>query len=49
MVLVCIYGSPDGDLQLFLQNMEIIIQKVQLKRKRVILCGDWNINFMEDD
>jgi hypothetical protein len=27
---------------------EVVIQKVQLKRKRVILYGDWNINFMED-
>jgi hypothetical protein len=38
----------DGDLTLFLKNLEIVIQKLQLKRKTVILCGDWNINFMED-
>jgi hypothetical protein len=28
--------------------LEIVIQKVLLKRKRVILCGDWNINVMKD-
>jgi hypothetical protein len=39
IVLVCIYRAPDGDLHLFLKNLEIVIQKVQLKRKRVILCA----------
>jgi exonuclease III len=45
---VCIYRAPDGNFHLFLNNLEKVIQKVQLKRKRVILCGDWNVNFMED-
>jgi hypothetical protein len=48
IVLVCIYSSPHGDLHLFLKNLEIVIKKMHLKRKRVILFGDWNINFMED-
>jgi exonuclease III len=48
IVLVCIYRSPDGDFQLFQQNLETVIQKVQSKKKRVILCGDWNINVLED-
>jgi hypothetical protein len=48
IVLVCTYRSPDGDFHIFLKNLEIVIQKVQLKRKRVILSVDWNINFMED-
>jgi hypothetical protein len=47
-VLVCIYRSLDGDFHIFLEKLEIVIQKVQLKRKRVILYGDWNIHFMED-
>jgi exonuclease III len=41
------YRAPDGD-HLFLKYMEIVIQNVQLKVRRVILCGDWNINFIED-
>jgi exonuclease III len=28
--------------------LEVVIQKVQLKKKKLILCGDWNINFLED-
>jgi hypothetical protein len=48
IVLVCIYRAPDGDCHLFIKNLEMVIQKVQLKRKRVILFGDWNINVMKD-
>jgi hypothetical protein len=46
--LVCIYRSPDGDFHTFINNLEIVIEKVQLKWKRVILCGKWNIHFLED-
>jgi hypothetical protein len=49
VVLVCIYRSPGGDFQIFLKNLEIVIQKVSSKRKGVILCRDWNINVMEDN
>jgi hypothetical protein len=45
---MCIYRSPGGDLHLFLKNLEIVIKKMQLKRKRVNLYGGWNINFIKD-
>jgi hypothetical protein len=38
IVLVFIYRSPDRDFYIFLKNLEIVIKKVHLKRKRVILC-----------
>jgi exonuclease III len=47
-VVVCVYRSPDGDFYMFLKNLEAVIQKVQLKKKKLILCGDWNINFVDD-
>ena len=25
-----------------------MIQKVQVRKRRLILCGNWNINFMQD-
>jgi len=25
-----------------------VIQKVQARNKRLILCGDWNINFIQE-
>jgi hypothetical protein len=33
---------------MFLKNLEDVIQKVQLKKKTLILCGEWNINFLDD-
>jgi hypothetical protein len=33
IVFVCIYRAPDGDFHLFLNNLEKVIQKVQLKGK----------------
>jgi hypothetical protein len=47
-VVVCVYRSLDGDFYMFLKNLEGVIQKVQLKKKKLILCGDWNINFVDD-
>ena len=44
-IVVCIYRSPDGNFGVFLNNLELIIQKIQSKRKKIILCGDWNLNF----
>ena len=42
------YRSPDGDFSTFLRSFESLIQKVQARNKRFILCGDWNINFMKE-
>jgi hypothetical protein len=29
--------------------LEKLINKVQLKGKQLILCGDWNVNFLHDN
>jgi exonuclease III len=47
-VVVCVYRSRNGDFYMFLKNLEVIIQKLQLKKKKLILCGDWNTNFLDD-
>jgi exonuclease III len=46
-VCVCVYRSPDGDFSTFLRSLESVIQKVQARNKWLILCDDWNINFMQ--
>jgi hypothetical protein len=46
-ILVCIYRSPDSDFCDFLNKLEELIVKVVSKRKRLIMCGDWNVNFLE--
>jgi hypothetical protein len=47
-ILVCIYRSPHSDFYTFLNKLEIVICKVQVKGMKLILCGDWNINFLQD-
>ena len=36
-IIVCIYRSPDGNFWIFLKNLELIIQKIQSKKKN--LCS----------
>jgi exonuclease III len=48
MIVVCVYRSPDGDFTIFLSSLESVIKKVQMRKKRLLLCGDWNINFMQE-
>jgi hypothetical protein len=44
-ILACICRSPDSDFYEFLRKLEILITKVHSKGKRLILCGDLNVNF----
>jgi exonuclease III len=48
IILICIYRSPNGKFEVFLNRLEIVIQKLQNTKKRLILSGDWNINFLHD-
>ncbi|PNF17939.1 hypothetical protein B7P43_G18419 [Cryptotermes secundus] len=48
LILVCIYRSPHSDFYTFLEKLEIVIFKVQMKGMKLIRCGDWNINFLQD-
>jgi len=43
-----VYRSPDGNFPTFLRSLDSVIQKVQARNKQLILCGDWNINFMQE-
>jgi len=47
--IVCIYRSPDGQLEKFLKELEVVIQKLLRKNKILLLCGDWNIDFLKED
>ena len=38
--IVCIYRSPDGQLEKFLNELEVVIQKLLRKNKILLLCGD---------
>jgi len=43
-----VYRSSDGDFSTFLRSLESVVQKVQTRNKRLMLCGDWNINIMQE-
>jgi exonuclease III len=48
-IIVCIYRSPDSNFWIFLKNLELIIQIVHARNKKLLVCGDWNLNFMLDN
>ena len=47
IIIICIYRSPDGKINIFFEKLEMIIQKLIDKHKTLILCGDWNINLLQ--
>ena len=46
-IVACIYRSPNGKFEEFLNKLESVIGKVQSRGKHILLCGDWNINFLQ--
>jgi hypothetical protein len=43
---VYIYKAPDGQIDIFLNKLETLIQKLLSKNKSLLLCGDWNIDLL---
>ena len=48
-ITVCIYRSPDRNFLIFLKILELIMQKIQSRNKKLLLCCDWNLIFMLDN
>ena len=46
--LACIYRSSQSNAYEFIDKLETLIVKIQQKDNNVILCGDWNINFLQN-
>jgi len=42
----CIYRSPQGNVNNFLANLEELLKKHSLNKKKIIICGDFNIDFL---
>jgi len=47
VIIICIYRSPNGKIDTFFNKLELVMQKLRKKQKTLILCGDWNINFLQ--
>jgi hypothetical protein len=46
--IICIYRSPTGNFSYFLNQMEIILNKIYKTSNKIILCGNLNINYFND-
>lgn len=49
LFVICIYRSPNGDIDIFFQKFQECLNWVSKRKtcKRVIVCGDLNIDFMQ--
>jgi hypothetical protein len=47
--VICIYRSPTGDFTYFLNHLEYILNKTCKTSTDIILCGDFNINYLDDN
>jgi hypothetical protein len=47
--IICIYRSPTGNFFYFLNQLESILNKIYKTSSELILCGDLNINYLNDN
>jgi hypothetical protein len=43
---LCIYRSPYGNFDEFAEQLEIILKYLFKPKSEIILCGDFNVNFL---
>jgi exonuclease III len=48
-ILICTYRSPTGNFPYFLNQLELILNKIYKISTEIILCGDFNINYFNDN
>ena len=48
LLIICLYRSPTGDYTYFLNQLELVLNKLHKVSTNIILCGDFNINFLEN-
>jgi len=46
--IVNLYRSPLGNFDYFLKELEILLNVLSRNSRELIICGDFNVNFMED-
>jgi hypothetical protein len=47
-IILCAYRSPSGDFLYFIENLDYILSSLQKVDTKIILCGDFNINYAEN-
>jgi exonuclease III len=49
MIILCIYRTPTSNVNVFFTSLSQILQRVtKYKSKHVVICGDWNIDFIKE-
>jgi hypothetical protein len=47
-IVVCVYRPPSGDFTIFESVMDDVLNKLCGKDKAIIVCGDFNVNLLDD-
>lgn len=46
-IIACIYHFPKGNFDSFLNKLEYVLNGIHLNKKLIVLCGDFNVDFLE--
>jgi exonuclease III len=49
LCIMCLYRAPDGDLNQFIEQLDVMFQHLRSKNIRLIICGDTNINYLTEN
>jgi exonuclease III len=49
IIVLCIYRSPVGDFDYFLNKLDSILNSLHKFNSEFIICGDFNINYLENN
>jgi len=49
IVIITVYRSPTGNIAYFLNNLEAALNQVYSNTVDIILCGDFNTNYLSDN
>lgn len=47
-IIISVYRPPSGNYQLFESTMEEVLKKISKSSKTIVVCGDFNINLLEN-
>ena len=48
-IVITVYRSPNGNITYFLDKLEIVMDKLYSNTTNIILCGDFNINYLNNN
>ena len=49
IIIITVYRSPTGNIAYFLNNLGTALNQVYNNTVDIILCGDFNINYLNDN